>query len=202
VATSKAHRLDQLDGYTAAGSNYLPTPTSDSDGGHTPAQDATLNYEPTVNPIASGGYAWVVFTTRRMYGSVAESSPWDSDPRHFPWLDVVTDKKLWVAAVDLNAAPGTDASHPAFYLPAQELHAGNARGYWTVAPCRPDGQTCMSGDQCCGGYCEPGADGGLVCTNAPPNTNCSQPQERCSTSSDCCDATNICIDGYCSIIPR
>ena len=97
-----------------------------------------------MNPIASGGYAWVVFTSRRMYGNVAQIAPWTSDPRHYPWLDQVTDKKLWVAAVDLNAAPGTDASHPAFYLPGQELHAGNSRGYWTVAPCRPDGQSCMT----------------------------------------------------------
>jgi hypothetical protein len=26
----------------------------------------------------------------------------------------------------LNAAPGSDSSHPAFYLPAQELLAGTA----------------------------------------------------------------------------
>jgi hypothetical protein len=206
TATSKAHRLDQLNGYTPAGTNYLPTCDCDGgkDGGpaHNPGQDATLNYEPTVNPIASGGYAWVVFTSRRMYGNVAQLDPWRSDPRNYPWLDQVTDKKLWVAAIDLNAAPGADASHPAFYLPAQELHAGNARGYWTVAPCRPDGQSCMSGDMCCGGYCEPGADGGLVCANTPPNTNCSAPQEKCTTSADCCDSTNQCIDGFCSMVPR
>ena len=110
-----------------------------------------------MNPIASGGYAWVVFTSRRMYGNVAQIGPWVSDPRHYPWQDQITDKKLWVAAVDLNGKPGTDPSHPAFYLPAQELHAGNARGYWTVEPCRGDGQGCMTGDQCCAGFCEAGA---------------------------------------------
>ena len=36
-------------------------------------------------------------------------------------------------------APGTDASHPAFYLPAQELLAGNARGFWVLDPCQTDG---------------------------------------------------------------
>jgi hypothetical protein len=203
VATAKAHRLDLLDGYTAAGTTYLPGGNG-PDGGvtHTPAQDPTLNYEPTVNPIASGGYAWVVFTTRRMYGNVAQLDPWASDPRHYPWLDEITDKKLWVAAIDLNAAPGADASHPAFYLPGQELHAGNSRGYWTVAPCRPDGQSCMAGDQCCGGYCEPSPDGGLVCSTTPPNTNCSGLGDRCTSSADCCDSTESCINGYCSIIPR
>ena len=51
----------------------------------------------------------------------------------------VTPKKLWVAAIDLNAPVGTDASHPAFYLPAQELLAGNARGFWVLDPYEPTG---------------------------------------------------------------
>jgi len=35
------------------------------------ADDSTLQYEPTVAPIVAGGYAWVVFTSRRLYGNVA-----------------------------------------------------------------------------------------------------------------------------------
>ncbi|MGO9834136.1 MAG: hypothetical protein ACLP1X_07980 [Polyangiaceae bacterium] len=198
VASGMAHRLDQLNGYDAMGNIYLP----DNAGGaatHTAAQDVTLNYEPTVNPIASGGYAWVVFTSRRMYGNVAQLTPWVSDPRQYPWLDEVTDKKLWVAAVDLNATPGTDPSHPAFYLPAQELHAGNARGYWSVEACRADGQTCQTGDQCCGGYCQPGDGGGLVCSSQMPS--CSGQYEKCSTTSDCCGAAQgvTCVNDVCSL---
>ncbi len=123
------------------------------------SDDVDVNYEPTVNPVASGGYAWVVFTSRRMYGSVATIGSFCSDPRGVDLITNITPKKLWVAAVDLSQAPGTDSSHPAFYLPAQELLAGNARGFWTLDPCLADGTTCMSGDQCCNGYCEPG-DGG------------------------------------------
>ena len=51
-------------------------------------------------------------------------------------------------AIDLNAKPGTDPSHPAFYLPAQEIIAGNARGFWAVDPCHKDGQSCNTGDEC------------------------------------------------------
>ena len=39
----------------------------------------------TVNPVPSGGYAWVVFTSRRMYGNVATINPWcwrSALPRH------------------------------------------------------------------------------------------------------------------------
>jgi hypothetical protein len=196
VASGMGHRLDQLNGYSG-GNVYLPNNATGMKT-HTSAQDATLNYEPTVNPIASGGYAWVVFTSRRMYGNVAQIDPWTSDPRNYPWLDQVTDKKLWVAAVDLNAAPGTDPSHPAFYLPAQELHAGNSRGYWTVEACRPDGRSCQTGDQCCGGYCQPSADGGLTCSSQKPV--CAAQYDKCTKDSDCCGFGQgiTCINNVCS----
>ena len=202
VASGVPHRLDALNGYDSSGGIYLPAQPALRDGGatpHTPAIDVTVNYEATVNPIASGGYAWVVFTSRRMYGNVAQIDPWTSDPRLYPWLDEITDKKMWVAAIDMNAQPGTDPSHPAFYLPGQELHAGNSRGYWTVEPCRANGQACVAGDQCCGGFCQPGADGGgLQCTAvAPP---CAGQFEKCASASDCCGATTgiQCINGVCT----
>ncbi|MFI5302988.1 MAG: hypothetical protein ACHREM_33270, partial [Polyangiales bacterium] len=140
--------LNALNGLDPSGVSYLPklaTPISlsctgdgsvvgtiDPDHG----ADVNVNYEPTVNPIASGGYAWVVFTSRRMYGSEATIPPFCSDPRGVDLVTNITPKKLWVAAIDLGAAPGTDASHPAFYLPAQELLAGNSRGFWVLDPCR------------------------------------------------------------------
>ena len=200
VASGTAHRLDALDGYSPGGSVYLPNNASPGANTHTSAQDATLNYEPTVNPIASGGYAWVVFTSRRMYGNVAQLGPWVSDPRNYAWLDdgQVTDKKLWVAAVDLNAAPGTDPSHPAFYLPAQELHAGNCARLLERRACRADGQSCQTGDQCCGGYCQPG-EAGLVCSATMPS--CSADYDKCTTTSDCCGAQQgiTCINSICTV---
>ena len=199
LGSGNAHRLDQLDGYDSSGAIYLPD-NSNGAATHTSAQDATLNYEPTITPIASGGYAWVVFTSRRLYGNVGTLGPWVSDPATYAWHDPgnVTPKKLWVAAVDLNAPPGTDASHPAFYLPGQELYAGNSRGYWTVPPCRADGTSCDVGDECCGGFCESGADGGLVCTAQTPT--CSALYEKCSSTSDCCGATQgvECINQVCT----
>ncbi len=159
--------------------------------------DVDMNYEPTVNPVASGGYAWVVFTSRRMYGNEATIPPFCSDPRGVDLIDNITTKKLWVAAVDLRQAPGADSSHPAFYLPAQELLAGNSRGFWTLDPCRADGAACTGGDQCCDGYCEPG-DGGLVCSSAPPDDTCSGLADRCASAADCCDPTDLCINGFCA----
>jgi hypothetical protein len=165
--------------------------------------DVDLNYEPTVNPLASGGYAWVVFTSRRMYGSVADIPPYCSDPRGVDLIQNITPKKLWVAAIDLNGHPATDASHPGFYLPAQELLAGNSRGFWVLDPCKADGSTCDTGDQCCNGFCEPGQGGALVCSNMPNNGSCSGTSEHCDKTSDCCDSADKCVGGFCSqSIPR
>ncbi|MFO0594629.1 MAG: hypothetical protein U0228_04980 [Myxococcaceae bacterium] len=188
LASKQAHRLDKLNG-----AGYLPTgPDSHGD-------DATLNYEPTVGPIASGGYAWVIFTSRRLYGNVAVINPWWSDPR---WHDIhatPTTKKLWVAAIDLNAAPGTDPSHPAFYLPAQELLAGNSRGYWSADPCKNDGLSCGSGDECCNGYCSENQCSSTPSTGTDGGT-CAKEFDRCTTDRDCCDVTAICAAGHCATI--
>ena len=206
--------LNQLNGKDAAGNSYLPKMSQaialgctgdgaqvggmDADHG----DDANLNYEPTVNPIASGGYVWVVFTSRRMYGTVANIPPFCSDPRGVDLVQNITTKKLWVAAVDLNAPAGADGSHPAFYLPAQELLAGNSRGFWVLEPCRNDGAGCETGDQCCNGFCSPNPMPGgdpLICSNTPPNGMCSGLQEKCTTAADCCDPKWICVNGFCAV---
>jgi hypothetical protein len=201
VASKSAHALDKLNGV-----GYLPTGALHDD-------DVHLNYEPTVNPVPSGGYAWVVFTSRRLYGNVATQDPFLSDPRAYNWKVNMTTKKLWVAAIDINGMPGTDPSHPAFYLPAQELAAGNSRGFWTVGPCVADGGPCNTGDECCGGYCQPvtAPDGatGYTCSSNKPM--CAMEFEKCVTDADCCQPTGgsidpgmstmpslSCINGYCS----
>jgi len=46
-----------------------------------------------------------------------------------------------------------DPSHPAFYLPGQELESGNMRAFATLAPCRANTVSCESGADCCGGFC-------------------------------------------------
>ncbi len=191
-----ATRLDRLNGL-----GYLPT---GPDGHH---DDATLQYEPTVAPIVAGGYAWVVFTSRRLYGNVATRAPYESDPREH---DITanpgntkgpTTKKLWVAAIDMPPIPGTDPSHPAFYLPAQELFAGNSRAFWVPDACHELGERCESGDECCGGYCRANAEGVPVCMDELPPATCAMEYEHCSTDTDCCvdESTQLtCINNRCA----
>ena len=107
-------------------------------------------------------------------------------------------KKLWVAAVDIGGTAGQDVSHPAFYLPGQELNAGNLRGFWVVNPCQANGSSCLTGDECCNGFCRAGDAGPLVCTSKPPG--CSNEYEKCATAADCCGQNEgyTCLNGYCA----
>jgi hypothetical protein len=198
LGQGEAHRLDNANG-VAGGKAYLPRGPEQHD------QDEHLNYEPTVAPIASGGYAWMVFTSRRLYGNVATIDPWFSDPREHDLTQTPTTKKLWVAAIDLDVddqelseMAGDDPSHPAFYLPGQELLAGNTRGFWTVDPCKEDGMSCESGVDCCSGYCQEDDKGALTCGRK--TDDCVQEFERCDTASDCCDGTLDCVNHICSMI--
>ncbi len=151
------------------------------------ARDENKNYEPTIAPIASGGYFWVMFTSRRTYGNKLTGSDYET-------------KRLWVSAFNVNAMDGIDASHPAFYISGQELTSGNSRGFWALDPCKADGQSCATGDECCNGYCNPTNDPAVfVC--GPPNGMCSDEFEPCVTADDCCNPTLDCIGGKCTQIP-
>lgn len=175
--TQDARALDRLNG------KNIGAPTN---GDH--PDDSQLNYQPTVNPVASGGYYWVVFTSRRIYGNLLTGKQ-----------DNKNQKKLWVAAIDINAAAGADPSHPAFYLPGQELGAGNSRGFWVVDPCKPNGTSCETGDECCNGFCRKDPDGGaLVCQDKPPGSVCVQEFEKCTVDADCCDPKFKCIANKCT----
>ena len=131
--------------------------------------------------------------SRRMYGNVITRDPWDADPRNVDIHgDDPTPKKIWMAAIDLNAKPGTDPSHPAFYIPGQELKGVNSRPFFALQPCITDNGTCQTGIDCCTGFCRDG-----LCKPQPVDT-CSQIDEKCVTQSDCCTASAQCIGGFCA----
>ncbi len=148
-------------------------------------RDQNHNFEPTMLPLASGGYYWTMITSRRTFGNTllgAEGST----------------KRLWVAAIDIEPGAG-DISHPPFYVEGQE-QAGNSRGFWALDPCRADGEGCESGDQCCNGFCNPSeADPNVFECGQPDPGSCSDEFESCETASDCCDPEMECINGRCGL---
>jgi hypothetical protein len=174
VASGVAHQLGAANGDNPNGSTYLPYP----------GRDEHLNFYPTVSPVATGGYFWVFFTSRRNYGNTLV------DPNDGP-----ASKKLWVSAISIGATPGSDASHPAFYLPGQELASGNIRAFATLSPCKQNGNSCSSGLDCCGGACNGGTCGMPM--------GCSHAEEKCTTAADCCSGQGLqCINGYCSQVAQ
>ena len=174
IASAVAHQLGAANGSNPNGSTYLPYP----------GRDEHLNFYPTVSPVAAGGYFWVFFTSRRNYGNTLV------DPNDGP-----ASKKLWVAAISIGGTPGSDTSHPAFYLPGQELASGNIRAFAALSPCKQNGNSCTSGIDCCGGACIAGSCGVPM--------GCSHAEEKCTTTADCCSGQGLqCINGYCSQVAQ
>lgn len=185
VSTKKVVLCDALNGFTGM-TTYLPYGS----------QEANYSFEPTIVPIAVGGYYWAVFTSRRFYGNTV--TPTNSSGPQDPLR-----KKLWISAIDINHMSGKDPSHPAFYLDGQEPGAGSLRGFWALDPCKANGQSCESGDECCGGFCRQVtlADGGIGKQCVPPPMGCHQEFETCAVAGDCCNMGALCINGHCATPP-
>jgi hypothetical protein len=190
VATGTVTVLAKAMGYNtpadaASGTTYLPFG----------ADELHHNYFPTVSPVAAGGYFWVFFDSLRNYGNQGKM------------------RQLWGAAIDIQ--PGgdykLDPSHPAFYLPGQELGTGNHRAFAALDPCKKDGDKCTSGIDCCGGFCyidAPPAEFVIepVGSCSPKKQMCAKRDERCTVDSDCCppepgQPANTCIAGFCAFVP-
>jgi len=181
-----------MDSYLPIGPNHPQALVDDANPG-----DTNLSFEPTITPIVSGGYAWLIFTSRRLYGNVATLEPYagKDDGQLMPTTPVP--KKLWVSALDLTPKAGQDPSHPPFYLPGQELLAGNMRAFWENDPCRTNGSTCETGNECCNGFCRDNGSGALVCGDKP--AGCANEFESCKTAADCCGGSLACIGGKCAV---
>jgi hypothetical protein len=220
-------RLHRLNGYDASGTvGVLPTdPTTGHAGYGGPPGPAgaefyeqRYNYEPAVLPQLIGGYSWVIFTSRRAYGNVATINPYASDPRFDNISIDPTTKKLWVSAIAASPTPGTDPSTPAFYLPGQELIAGNSRAVFSLEACHPAvasnptaANLCDSDLDCCG------APATASCVLDPPplanppvkhcistsSNACRAVGQSCLQTSQCCNAASggVCANGTCTDPP-
>ena len=146
------------------------------------------DFQPRFSPFEEGGYFWMSFLTRRDYGNDAVGTR----GRAF--------QQIWVTAIRTDAAPGEDGSSVAYWLPGQDTASRNISAYWAPRPCRPDGEGCSVGSECCGGDCRPDAGGTLVCSPPPPE-RCRMANETCSTSADCC-AGLTCLGNVCVAPPE
>ncbi len=172
--------------------------------------DANLSFQPTVLPMAAGGYRWVVFASTRPYGNTQNQPSWGASCQA---------SQLWVAALDDVVSGTADRSHPAFWLPDQNhtdtctpssLYT-NERAYWVLQPCTPQGGACTDTDECCQ---PPTASAALSCSvtqlgppvvrECEPATlpTCVQEGGVCTLSTDCCGfPQDQCIGGTCQQPP-
>ena len=108
-----------------------------------------------------------------------------------------TNRQIWLAAIDGAPKAGVDPSHPAIYITGQNQTSTNERPQFTVNPCKPLGQSCENGYDCCDGYCR-AEDGGLTCQKK--GNDCSQQGDACKADADCCNGLT-CIGGFCATPP-
>jgi hypothetical protein len=157
--------------------------------------EISSTYEPTFLPVAVGGYFWLVVVSERTYGNTltelnrTANNPDPNDPNQ-------RTKQLWVTAIDATITPGQDPSHPAFWLPGQDLTTNNMRGEWALSPCKMLGDTCSAGYDCCGGFCKDNGMGMLTCSDQ--SGGCSMLGDNCTTAADCCDPSANCTGGFCA----
>jgi WD40-like Beta Propeller Repeat len=207
------------------------------------ARDLSWNYEPSFAPVAAGGYFWVVFTSRRTYGNIltGQAEPCanvsatcaadpncatDSCASMCACTTATEVKQIWLAAIDQNPTPGVDPSHAAFHLTGQDEANLAMRGFYSLPPCKASGQSCGSGTDCCGGYCNPptgdAGPSGAPVTDAAATSDagdagafallggtgvcgasaatCSEDGDKCAATSNCCGAStgSTCINHVCS----
>ena len=159
------------------------------------SEDLHKHYYPTISPVAAGGYFWLFFDSIRHYGNAG------------------LNRQLWGTAISISPDGNYshDPSHPAFYLPGQEFGTGNHRAFAALDACVQDGDSCLTGIDCCGGFCfipevedEFGLEVTGTCTSETPE--CAKRDDRCTSDDDCCppqpgDPGYVCIAGFCADLP-
>lgn len=165
------------------GSNVVPL---------TRGASTAMDYQPRFSPFQQGGYYWLSFLSRRIYGNPAIGNTPSAEGRR---------QQIWVTAVRVGAAPGEDPSEVAYWLPGQDPRSANISAFWAPRACRADGEGCAVGSECCSGDCRPPAGGGDPVCSPPPPDRCRRLGETCSDTADCCPdmgltcVANVCLAG-------
>jgi hypothetical protein len=152
---------------------------------------AVDSFQPRFSPFDQGGYFWLSFLSRRDYGNAQVGT------RGLAY------QQIWVAAIRKDQlGTGVDPSAVAYWLPGQATTSRNIAAYWAPRACRPDGEGCSVGSECCGGDCRPPAGGGAPVCSPPPPDRCRRDGETCSSDGDCCpDMGLTCVGNVCVMAP-
>jgi hypothetical protein len=190
--------------------------------GHKP-EDALANYYPTMLPVTVGGYYWMFWTSTRDWGHRDTNGDVGGGGGGFPGIPGIPGipglpggdsaaaiaaprKRIWLSAIrprarlEGGAGELLDPSSAPFYLDGQS-DSGNIRAFAALNPCKQEGSDCVSGIDCCTGFCDIEKDA-VKGSCVPPKT-CADLQERCTTDENCCPVEKgqprLCISGFCDI---
>lgn len=151
--------------------------------------NGVASYRPTFSPFSTmepgmGGRRlfWLAFYTRRDYGN-AQAGTRGTNRR-----------QLWVTAIDVNAAPGTDPSFVPYWLPGQNARENNIGAFWSAEACRMNGADCRVNGECCSGRCN-----AMGTCEPPAPMECRRRGQTCSMDSDCCMSNPMlrCLGNVC-----
>jgi len=183
------------------------------------AVDADKSYQATMLPTVAGGYRWAVFTSTRPYGNLLNVAGTSAENYS---------AQVWIAAVDDSVSAGGDRSHPAFWLPNQNIQLpatnrkySNERAFWALDSCKPAAVSnatatstnlCQEAADCCGALTMPptaackldfpvGSPAIRHCVQVAGNT-CVPDGGACTTPNECCNfPTTICANSICIVPP-
>lgn len=157
------------------------------------AASTGMDYQPRFSPFQQGGYYWLSFLSRRVYGNPAIGNGPSAENLR---------QQIWVAAIRVGAAPGEDPSAVPYWLPGQNTRSANISAFWAPRACRGDGEGCSVGTECCSGDCRPPAGGGESVCSPPPPERCRRAGETCNDTGDCCpDMGLTCVANVCTAGP-
>jgi WD40 repeat protein len=143
--------------------------------------DRRDNYLPNFSPFNAGGYFWLSFLSKRDYGNAHRGTRGAGR------------QQVWVTAIRNHPDGTTDPSEVAYWLPGQNPQSSNISAFWAPRPCRPDGEVCSVGSECCSGLCRDGH------CQPPPEDMCRRENQPCG-GAGCCPGLE-CVNNVCQAPP-
>jgi hypothetical protein len=158
-------------------------------GSPVPLSNSWPRWSPFLQQYKGNLLLWIAFSSTRDYGvrvrnhkpGMYQCYPADSfedpgSPHRMPFAAECEQPQLWMAAINLSAASGTDPSRVAFWLPFQDITTHNHTPQWTQAVAAPPPPM-------------PPPDAGPTCI--PVGGDCSQNPGACCAGASC-QATGKC----------